>query len=214
MKLREPIEKMLLRGKSALTDAELIAISAGIPIETAREILIYVNFNLQEIPRLSIGTLKKFKGISESKAVAIVSAFELGRRRSLINESPKRFKIFSSADIYQYMKPDLLDEVVEYFYVILLNRQNYVIKKVMISQGGTAGTVADPKLIFKHALESLANSIVLVHNHPSGNVKPSEQDRRLTNKIIEVGKSLECPVLDHMIFTDCAYFSFADEGLI
>jgi DNA repair protein RadC len=215
-----PREKLLLKGKSALSDAELLAILLGSgtkqlsAVDLAKYILSTVNFDLSQLAKLSVSELKKFKGIGEAKAITIVSALELGRRRKLINELPKRFRISSSADVYQLMKPDLMDESIEHFYILLLNRNNQVLKKQLISRGGTAGTVVDSKIIFKYALEALANSIILVHNHPSGNLKPSEQDRRLTGKLKEAGKSLDIPVIDHIIFTDVAYFSFSDEGLI
>lgn len=215
-----PREKLLLKGKSVLSDAELLAILLGSgtrslsAVDLAKHILTSVNHDLSQLAKMSVIDLKKFKGIGEAKAITIVSALELGRRRKLINELPKRFKINSSADVFQLMKPDLLDEPIEHFYIILLNRNNQVIKKQLISRGGTAGTVADPKIIFKYAIDALANSIILVHNHPSGNLKPSEQDRRLTNKLKSAGDSLDIPVIDHIIFTDVAYFSFSDEGLI
>lgn len=215
-----PREKLLLKGKSALSDAELLAILLGSgtrslsALDLARHILTSVNHDLSQLAKMSVMDLKKFKGIGEAKAITIVSALEMGRRRKLINELPQRFKIGSSADVYQLMKPDLMDEPIEHFYILLLNRNNQVIKKQLISRGGTAGTVADPKIIFKHAIDALANSIILVHNHPSGNLKPSEQDRRLTNKLKSAGDSLDIAVIDHIIFTDVAYFSFSDEGLI
>jgi DNA repair protein RadC len=215
-----PREKLILKGKSVLSDAELIAILLGSgtkslsAVDLAKHILSSVNYDLSQLAKLSISDLKKFKGIGEAKAITIVSALELGRRRKLVTALPQKVKISASSDVFQLMKPELLDEPVEYFYILLLNRANYVIKKQFISKGGTNGTVADPKIIFKHALDNLASSIILVHNHPSGNLKPSEQDRRLTARLKEVGKNLEVPVLDHVIFTDVAYFSFADEGLI
>jgi DNA repair protein RadC len=215
-----PREKLILKGKSVLSDAELIAILLGSgtkslsAVDLAKHILASVNHDLSQLAKLSISDLKKFKGIGEAKAITIVSALELGRRRKLVTAPPQKVKISASSDVFQLMKPELLDEPVEYFYILLLNRANYVIKKQFISKGGTNGTVVDPKIIFKHALDNLASSIILVHNHPSGNLKPSEQDRRLTARLKEVGKNLEVPVLDHVIFTDVAYFSFADEGLI
>jgi DNA repair protein RadC len=215
-----PREKLLLKGKSVLSDAELIAILIGSgtrslsAVDLAKHILSSVNYDLGELAKLSIKDLQKFKGIGEAKAIAIVSAMELGRRRKLINEPSKKFKITSSGDVYNYMKPELMDETIEYFYILLMNRSNQVIKKQLISQGGTTATIADPKLIFKYALDNLASSMILVHNHPSGQLKPSEQDKRLTTKLKEVGRNLDVPVLDHVIFTDVAYFSFADEGLM
>ncbi len=215
-----PREKLLLKGKSALSDAELIAILIGSgtrelsAVDLARHMLASVNHDLGQLAKLNIKDLQRFKGIGEAKAISIVSALELGRRRKLLVDQPNKVKITSSQDVYQLMKPELLDETVEHFYVLLLSRSNHVLKKQLISQGGTAATVADPKLIFKHALDNLASSIILVHNHPSGSLKPSDQDRRLTNKLKDVGINLEVPVIDHVIFTDVAYFSFADEGLL
>jgi DNA repair protein RadC len=215
-----PREKLLLKGKAVLSDAELIAILIGSgtrdlsAVDLARHILSTVNYDLGQLAKLGIKDLQRFKGIGEAKAISIVSALELGRRRKLQIDQPKKIKITSSQDVYQLMKPELMDETVEHFYVVLLSRANHVIKKQLISKGGTTATVADPKLIFKHALDNLASSIILVHNHPSGSLKPSDQDRRLTNKLKEVGINLEVPVVDHVIFTDLAYFSFADEGLL
>lgn len=215
-----PREKLLLRGKAHLSDAELLAILIGSgtkslsAVDLAKYILKHCNYDLSELAKKSIIDLKKFKGIGEAKAITIVAALELGRRRKLITEQTKRVKISSSADVWHLMKPDLMDEPIEHFYVVYLNRSNYVIKKQLISSGGTTGTVADPKIIFKYALDYMANAMILVHNHPSGNIKPSEQDRRLTQKMVTIGKNLEVSVLDHLIFTDVAYFSFADEGII
>ncbi|WP_215226046.1 RadC family protein [Echinicola shivajiensis] len=214
-----PREKLLLKGKSALSDAELIAILIGSgtkslsAIDLSRNILSSANFNLADLARLSVKDLQKFKGIGVAKAITIVSALELGRRRK-ISDPPKRARISSSNEVYELMRPVLMDESVEYFYIILLNRANYVIKKQMISQGGTSGTVADPKLIFKYALENKAAAIILVHNHPSGNKKPSRADEQLTHKLVDLGRNLELPVIDHVIFTDVGYFSFADEAMI
>jgi DNA repair protein RadC len=215
-----PREKLLLKGKSVLSDAELIAILIGSgtrsvsAVDLSKHILSAVNNDLGELAKMSIADLKKFKGIGEAKAISIVSALELGRRRKLISDQPKKMKISGSRDVFNLMRPELMDETVEHFYVLLLNRTNQVIKKQLISSGGTNATVADPKIIFKHALDNLACSMILVHNHPSGNLKPSEQDRILTSKLKQVGDNLEVPVLDHVIFTDVAYFSFADEGIL
>ena len=214
-----PREKLLLKGKSALTDAELIAIliGSGTPsmsaVDLSRHILASVNHDLYSLARLNIQDLKKFKGIGEAKAISIIAALELGRRRK-DSEPIHKPKITCSQHIYELMKPELQDEQIEYFYLILLSRSNQVLKKHLISQGGTAGTVVDTKLVFKAALEYLAQSMILVHNHPSGNLKPSEQDKRLTERLVKVGRELDLPVLDHVIFTDVGYFSFADEGMI
>lgn len=214
-----PREKLLLKGRTALSDAELIAIliGSGTPsvsaVDLSRLILQSVDHDLSRLSRLSIQDLKKFKGIGEAKAISIVAAMELGRRRK-DKEPNKKQKITCSQDIYQIMKSELYDEVVEHFFLILLSRSNQVIRKARISQGGTAGTVVDSKVIFKVALEHLASSIILVHNHPSGNLKPSQQDIRLTERLVKAGRELDLPVLDHVIFADDGYFSFADEGMI
>jgi DNA repair protein RadC len=212
-----PREKLILKGKSALSDAELIAILIGSgnlemsAVELSRHVLSNTNNDLGELAKLSVNELKKFKGIGEAKALSIISALELGRRRKE-SEPQKKDKIISSKDIYELMKPHLMDLPHEEFWVVLLNRAHFVLKKTAVSIGGVSGTVADPKLIFKTALENLASAIILVHNHPSGNTKPSDADIVLTRKMKEAGRLLEIPVLDHLIFTDSDYYSFADEG--
>jgi DNA repair protein RadC len=214
-----PREKLLLKGKSALSDAELIAILIGSgtkslsAVDVGKIILTKANNNLNELARFSVSDLKKIKGIGEAKAISIVSALELGRRRKEA-EFVDKIKITCSNDIYELMKPELLDLPKEEFWTILLNRANRLIKKEQVSSGGISGTVADPKVIFKSALDHYASSIILIHNHPSGNLKPSQADINLTNKMKEAGKLLEIPVLDHIIFGDENYLSFADEGLL
>jgi len=213
-----PREKLLLKGKSALSNAELIGILIGsgtrelTAVDVAKLILDHNNNDLNKIAKLSVQELIKFKGIGEARAINIVSALEIGRRRK--TENQKTEKISSSSDVFELMKPELGDLPHEEFWLLLLNRANKVIKKQPISQGGVSGTVADPKLIFGHALNYLASGIILVHNHPSGNTKPSEADKRLTRQMSEAGKLLEITVLDHVIFTDGGYFSFADESLL
>ena len=212
-----PREKLLLKGRSALSDAELIGILIGSgtvslsAVDLAKVILKDVSNDLNELARLTVDDLKKFKGIGEAKAISIVSALELGRRRKE-SEPNKREKIGSSEDAYKIIKPHMMDLSHEEFWVILLNRANMVIKKAPISSGGVSGTIADPKLIFKIALENLASGIILIHNHPSGNIKPSEADIQLTKKLREGGRFLDVPILDHLIFTNDQYYSFADEG--
>ncbi len=212
-----PREKMLLKGKAALTDAELIAILIGSgtasvsAVDLSKYILSSVNYDLRELAKLSIQDLKKFKGIGEAKAISIIAAMELGRRRK-DSEPVVKPVITCSHDIFELMKPELYGEQVEYFYMILLNRGNRVMKKQLVSQGGTAGTIVDAKVVFKIALEHLAQSIILVHNHPSGNISPSEQDKRLTERLVKIGRDLDLTVLDHVIFADSGYFSFADDG--
>ena len=214
-----PREKLLLKGKAALTDAELIAILLGTgtaamsAVDVAKTILEAVSNDLNELARLTVKDLMKIKGVGEAKAITIVSALELGRRRKdlLGEEKPK---ISGSKDIYDLLKAELLDIPHEAFWIVLLNRANRVIKKHQISQGGVAGTVADPKIIFKIALEELASGVILAHNHPSGNLTASQSDIDLTRKLKESGKLLEIQILDHIIFAGKKYMSFADEGLM
>jgi DNA repair protein RadC len=214
-----PREKLLLKGKAALSDAELIGILLGSgssslsAVDLAKLILNEADNNLDRLARLSVQDLMRFRGIGEAKAITIVSALELGRRRK--EHTPeKKLKITCSKDIHLLMRPVLMDLSHEEFWVVLLNRSNQVMQKHSISSGGVSGTVADPKMIFKKALDHLSSSIILVHNHPSGNINPSEADRLLTNKLKEAGRFLDIPVLDHIIFTDEKYFSFADEGIL
>lgn len=214
-----PREKLLAKGRQVLSDAELIAILIGsgnrreTAVELSKRILGYVQNNLNELGKLGISELQKFNGIGEAKALSIVAAMELGRRRKE-TETAKREKITSSNDIYALMRPVFLDLPHEEFWVIMLNRSNTVIKKESVSRGGVSGTLVDPKIIYKAALDNLASSIILCHNHPSGNLKPSEADNKLTKKLKEAGILLEIPVLDHLIITDAGYYSFADEGML
>lgn len=214
-----PREKLMLKGKAALSDAELIAILIGsgttdmTAVDVSKLILQSVGNNLNDLARLSVKDLSKFRGIGEAKAISIVAALELGRRRRE-QDRPQRAKITCSRDAYEEIRPHLLDKQHEEFWILLLNRANEVLRPVQISAGGVSGTVADPKLIFKHALEHLSSAIILIHNHPSGNLTPSHADKDLTRKLKEAGRVLEIPVLDHLIFTDRTYLSFADEGLL
>lgn len=214
-----PREKLVLKGKATLSDAELIAILLGTgtasmsAVDVAKNILQFVNNDLNELAKLSVKDLTKIKGVGEAKAISIVSALELGRRRRdiLIEERPK---ISSSTDIYELLKSEFLDLPHEAFWIVLLNRANRVIKKQQISYGGVAGTVADPKIIFKIAVEELASGIILAHNHPSGNLTASQADLELTKKLKESGKMLDIQVLDHLIFAGTKYLSFVDKGLL
>ena len=214
-----PREKLVLKGKASLSDAELLGILIGSgtrslsAVDVCKLILQKAGNNLNELARLSVKDLQKFKGIGEAKAISIVAALELGRRRKEA-DAVKRIKITSSQDAYDAIKPDLWDKQQEEFWVLLLNRANQVMHKAQASLGGVSGTVADPKVIFKLALDHLASAILLVHTHPSGNLKPSEADLRLTKKLKEGGSMLDIPVLDHLIFTDHGYYSFADEGTL
>lgn len=214
-----PREKLLSRGSSALTDAELIAILLGSgtakmsAVELAKFIMATVDNNLNQLARLSTKDLVKIKGIGEAKAVTIIAAMELARRRREVDHE-ERMKVSASKDIFDLMKGYFFDLPHEEFWVILLNRGNRIIKKQQISHGGVAGTVADPKIIFKAALEELACGIILAHNHPSGNITASQQDIDLTKKLKDAGKLMEIQVLDHLIFAGSKYFSFADEGML
>lgn len=214
-----PREKMILKGRSVLSDAELVAILLGSgtrelsALEIAREILEKVDNDLAKFSRFTIKDLCKFKGVGPAKAVGVIAALELGRRR---RETEKVFrkKITSSRIVYEHMRPLLHDLVHEEFHILLLNRANEIEKSERVSIGGMSGTVADGKIIFRSALESGAHGIVLIHNHPSGQLSPSDSDRQLTKKMVEFGKYIDLPVLDHLIYTDNGYYSFADEGIL
>lgn len=214
-----PREKMLVKGIRSLSEAELIAILIGSgsldesAVELSRRILASVNNNLNELGKKNINDLQKFKGIGPAKAITISAAMELGRRRkeSEPNEKPK---VITSGDVAAIFKPLLSDLPHEEFWVLLLNRNNLMIDKMMVSQGGLSGTVIDVRIILKIALEKLACSIILCHNHPSGNLVPSEADKAITKKIKEAGKHMDIPVLDHVIIGNGSFFSFADEGMI
>ncbi|OIN59686.1 RadC family protein [Arsenicibacter rosenii] len=214
-----PREKLMYKGKAALSEAELIAILIGSgtaelsAVDVSRIIMQSVSNNLNELARLSIKDLSRFKGIGEAKAITIIAALELGRRRKEQDRLQRR-RITCSRDAYEELVPHLLDKPHEEFWILLLNRANEVLRPVQVSAGGVSGTVADPKMIFKFALEHLASGMILSHNHPSGNRMPSQADKELTRKLREAGKLLDIPVLDHLIFTDKAYFSFADEGIL
>ncbi|WP_035726560.1 RadC family protein [Eisenibacter elegans] len=214
-----PREKLRDKGREALSDAELIAILIGSgtvsmsAVELAKQILQATNNDLHHLAQLNMKDLQKFKGIGEAKAITIMAALELGRRRKAA-EPHKRPRISSSADVYNLMQAELLDLPYEQFWIILLNNANVVIQKTRISSGGVSGTVVDAKMVFQPALQALATGIILVHNHPSGNLKPSQADKTLTHKLKEGGKVLDIQILDHLIFTNNGYLSFADEGIL
>ncbi|WP_207535026.1 RadC family protein [Desertivirga arenae] len=214
-----PREKLLSQGRRSLTDAELIAILIGsgsrdeTAVELSKRILHSLDNDLDKLGRLSVSELSKFKGIGEAKAITIIAALELGRRRR-DSDKPKNPAITCSKDIFNLLHRQFRDLNHEEFWILLLNRANIVISQHLISKGGQAGTIADPKIIYKTALENNAASIILAHNHPSGNLKPSQADLNLTRKLREGGGLLDITVLDHLIFTDSAYLSFADEGII
>ena len=214
-----PREKMIAKGREALTNAELIAILIGSgnnnesAVDLSRRILKDVDNNLIMLSQLSINELIAYNGIGEAKAVSIASALELGRRRRFA-EVAKQTSIKNSKDAFEYFYMHISDIEHEQFWVLLLNPVNKVIKLVKISDGGINGTSADPKRIFKIALENNATAIMLCHNHPSGNVAPSEADIAITNSMANGGKILEIKILDHIVVGIDNYFSFADSGLI
>jgi DNA repair protein RadC len=213
-----PREKLQLQGKSALSDAELLAIllstgTIGInAIQLSEDILSSVSGNISELGRRSIKELMKFKGIGEAKAITIVAALELGRRRQM-SDIAQRSVITCARDVYETLLPQLIDLPYEEFWILLLNNSNNIINKHKISVGGVTATVVDAKLVFKPAIEALATSIILVHNHPSGKLEPSKQDIDLTRKLKEAGKSLDIAILDHVIISHSGFYSFADNGI-
>lgn len=214
-----PREKLLLQGRRQLTDAELIAILIGsgsrteTAVDLSKRILNFYNNDLAKIAKLSVKELSKFKGIGEAKAIAIVAALELGKRRKE-TEKEGPIKIMSSKDAYEVLRNELADLAHEEFWILVLNRSNFVTSKHLISKGGQSGTVADPKIIFKVAIENNAANIVLAHNHPSGNLKASTADINLTKKMVQAGLLLEIPIYDHLIISDHSYLSMADEELM
>jgi len=212
-----PREKLLQRGIDALTDAELIAILLGSgttdksAIQLAQEIL-KARGNLGALARCGVQELTHFKGVGPAKAITLVTAFELGRRKA--QQQPERYKIGSSIDAARYLQPRLSDLEREVFYILCLNRNHEVIYEKELFRGGISATVIDPKLVFREAFNHVAAGIIVAHNHPSGNLKPSMADVRITQKLLEAGHHLELPVLDHLIISYRGYFSFADEGLM
>lgn len=215
----KPREKLLNKGPSALSNAELIAILIGSgnqeesAVELSKRIMNEVNDNFAELARLTISDLQKYKGIGEAKAITIAAALELGRRRgtSVLNEKPQ---IKDSKTAFILLQKELGDLNYENFCVLLLNRANKVLKIVRISDGGITGTVVDQRKVFKVALDNNATSIILGHNHPSGQLTPSDADIQLTKKMKVAGETLDLPVLDHIIVGDGNYYSFADEGIM
>ena len=214
-----PREKLMLKGKQALSDAELLAILLGSgsrkesAVQLSQRILSSYQNNLHEIAKLSINDLKKFKGIGEAKAITIVAALELGRRRK-DTDTVKHESVKTSIDAYNHIAPKLSDLHHEEIWMILLNRSNKIIKTELVGRGGVTGTVADVRLMMKTAVEHLASSVIVAHNHPSGNLNPSDSDIQLTKKIKEAAKLFDMQLVDHVIVGDASYLSFADEGLL
>lgn len=214
-----PREKLLLKGRQHLSDAELLAIVLGsgsrneTAVALAQRMLNDVKNNLNELGKRSVNDLQKFKGVGEAKAISVVAALELGRRRQL-SEVIEKPQVTNSHDAYIGLSAALSDLQHEVFYILLLNRANRITGTVQISSGGVSGTIVDAKVLFRKALEGNAVSIILGHNHPSGNLKPSQADIDLTKKLIRAGQTLDIGVLDHLIIGDKGYYSFADEGMM
>ncbi|MDA3779554.1 MAG: DNA repair protein RadC [Bacteroidales bacterium] len=214
-----PREKLLLKGINSLSDTEILAILIGTgsknetAVDLSKKILSRVNNNLHELGKLSINELIKNKGIGEAKAITIIAALEIGRRRKLSDIINKQ-QISKSSDVFEVFHPLLSDLPHEEFWILLLNRSNKITSKIKISQGGITGTVIDVKIIIKTALEKLASSIILCHNHPSGNINASDADNKITNKLIEAAKLFEIQVLDHIIIGDNKFYSYADDNKI
>ena len=214
-----PREKLIGRGIQSLTNAELFAILLGSgnkeksAVELGAEMLRSVSNDLELFARLSLDDLCKFKGVGEAKAISLLASFELGRRRKVVNQNIPRY-VKSSDDAYTIISPLLGDLNVEEFHVIYLNNGNKVLKTVRIAQGGITATVVDARLIFKIAFEIYATALILVHNHPSGQLTPSRADIDLTKRIADFGKMIEINILDHLIVTSNNYFSFADQNML
>lgn len=214
-----PREKLLQKGKNSLSDSELIAILLGSgsknesAVELSKKILASVQNNLNELGKLSIQQLCKFKGIGPAKAITLLAAMELGRRRRQ-EEALELKKITSSQSVFELMQPLIGELAHEEFWILYLNNSNKVIEKFQISKGGITGTLVDVRITLRKALEVGAVSIILVHNHPSGNLKASEADKQLTRKLKTASESLDIKVLDHIIVTEKSYLSFADEALL
>jgi len=214
-----PREKLLLKGKNALSDAELIAILIGsgsrneTAVDLSKRMLQSVDNNLNTLGKSSLNQLMHFKGIGEAKAITIVAAMELGRRRR-IEDAKVLDKVTSSKVVFELMQPIMGELPHEEFWVLCLNNSNKITYKFQVSKGGITGTIVDVRLIFKTLFEQNSTSLILAHNHPSGGLSPSESDKMLTRKVKEAAKILDINLLDHLIITENAYFSFADEGIL
>jgi DNA repair protein RadC len=214
-----PREKLTLKGRHALSDAELIAILIGSgavgesAVEVARQVLAGVHHNLHDLGKESLVDLQRHKGIGKAKAVIIAAALELGRRRQL-SDLRERPRITCSRDAFQAVAAILADLSHEEFWVLHLNKANEVLSRERLSTGGMAGTVVDLKMVFHKALEAKAAAVIAVHNHPSGNLQPSQADIDLTRRLKKAGEVLDLPLLDHLIISERGYYSFADEGMM
>lgn len=211
-----PREKLLTKGRHILSDSELIAILIGsgndkeTAVDLAKRILSSVNNNLHQLGKLSISDFKQFKGIGEAKAISIIAALELGRRRQT-SEALEKPKLLSSKDTFHFAQQFLSDLAHEKFLLICLNTRNQILHHEILSSGGISGTVVDIRLVMKTALEKLASGIIVAHNHPSGNIRPSVEDDKLTKQLKEAAKLMNIGLLDHLIIGNGTYFSFADE---
>ena len=214
-----PREKLLQKGTASLSDAELLAIliSSGTKnksaVDLGRELLQMANNNLNNLGKLAIGDLKKLHGIGSARAVTIAAALELGRRRKLA-DAENVIQIKCSKDVTDIFQPLLSDLQYEEFWILFLNRSNKVINRMKLSQGGVSGTVTDVRMVMKKAIEYLASGIIVCHNHPSGNLNPSESDSKITQKIKDAGNLMDIQLLDHLIISEKDYYSFADYGLL
>lgn len=214
-----PREKLMLKGRLALSDAELIAILIGSgtrnesAVSLSKRILSEAENSLQELGKFSMNDLMKFKGIGQAKAITIIAAMELGRRRRA-GEAIERRKIGSSRTVFDYFQPIIGELPHEEFWILYLNNANKILKSERLSQGGITATFVDVRVVFKEALQVGAVGVILAHNHPSGTLKPSSHDIRLTKQFKAAGETLDIKVLDHLIVTENSYFSFADEQLI
>lgn len=214
-----PREKLMIKGASSLSDAELLAILLGSgtvarsAVEVGRRLLITADNDLNALARFTVKELQRVKGVGEAKAIRIHAALEIGRRRKerVVDERPK---IVSSRDAFEQISGELNDLNKEEFWVMFLNRAGRLIRKRRISEGGVSATHVDPRIIFKFAVEDLASSMIVAHNHPSGNLNASAQDVQLTKQLAEAGKLLEIRVIDHIIVAGWKYYSFADNGLL
>jgi DNA repair protein RadC len=215
----QPREKLRDKGKTVLSDAELVAILIGSgsraesAVDLCKRILASVDHNLNALGKLTIAQLMEFKGIGEAKAITIVAALELGRRRRL-EDTVQLDKITSSRSVFEVMQPILGELPHEEFWILYLNNSNKVIQKNQLSKGGITGTLVDVRLVLKSALEFGATAFILCHNHPSGTLKPSQADKDITQKLKTAAQSLDIKVLDHLIITEKTYFSFADENIL
>ncbi len=216
----QPKSKLLLKGSSSLSNAELLAIlintgtAKATAFDIARSLLMTADNDLQKLASLSVKEMVnlKIKGLGEAKAIGIAAALELGVRRNMANE--KRERVSSSKDVAAYLQASFQYLQQEVFAVVFLNRGNKIVHFEIISQGGITGTVADPRIILKKALENNATAIILCHNHPSGNLKPSTADELLTKKIKNAAALIDILVTDHIIVSNEGYYSFADQGMI